>query len=398
MKSVKQGVDNMRFADKIMKLRDEQGISQKDLAKSMGVSRQTVYKWEADLSVPEIDKIKSLSQFFGVSCEELLNDSIPLPSTQSNCEDLENDIEIAPIEIEQPKINKKLSKKSILLIIIFSLIAIILTGAILLTVHLLKNAQEDNADNTVHICKSPTYKTNKVIVEPTCEESGKIEIICLQCGYTAERYTPMKTHVFEDNQCLICNKINATEGIEYAIDIETNTAYVKSIGTSREHDIVIDDTYNGYKVTKIANGAFKNSYVATVKIPDSVTVIGEYAFYNCIYLHKITFGSSVYNIGRYAFANCDKMEQLVIPSSVHMIWEGAFESTEIDIVVIGSNVKLIGSRAFNNSKVERFEFTSYGKWKLSNPQNNNKTEIDILPHMDNISYLSEYNYWNWTKE
>ena len=64
----------MRLADKIMLLRKENNVSQKQLAKIMGVSRQTVYKWEADLSVPEIDKIKVLASLFNLSCDDLLND------------------------------------------------------------------------------------------------------------------------------------------------------------------------------------------------------------------------------------------------------------------------------------------------------------------------------------
>lgn len=57
-----------------MKLRKQQGWSQEELAMKLGVSRQSVSKWESGASIPELDKILQLGELFGVSTDFLLKD------------------------------------------------------------------------------------------------------------------------------------------------------------------------------------------------------------------------------------------------------------------------------------------------------------------------------------
>lgn len=64
----------MILAEKIMKLRKQNGWSQEDLAARLNVSRQSVSKWESMASIPDLDKIVKLSQIFGVSTDYLLKD------------------------------------------------------------------------------------------------------------------------------------------------------------------------------------------------------------------------------------------------------------------------------------------------------------------------------------
>ena len=64
----------MTLAEKIIRLRKEQGWSQEELAHRLEVSRQAVSKWESMASVPDLDKILKLSQLFGVSTDYLLKD------------------------------------------------------------------------------------------------------------------------------------------------------------------------------------------------------------------------------------------------------------------------------------------------------------------------------------
>lgn len=66
----------MILAEKIIKLRKQKGWSQEDLALHMGVSRQSVSKWESMSSLPDLDKIIKLSNLFGVSTDYLLKDDI----------------------------------------------------------------------------------------------------------------------------------------------------------------------------------------------------------------------------------------------------------------------------------------------------------------------------------
>ena len=66
----------MILADKIIELRKKAGYSQEELAEKMGVSRQSVSKWEGALSIPDLDKILLLSEIFGVSTDYLLKDEL----------------------------------------------------------------------------------------------------------------------------------------------------------------------------------------------------------------------------------------------------------------------------------------------------------------------------------
>ena len=59
----------MILANKIIALRKKAGWSQEDLADQLGVSRQSVSKWEGAQSIPDMDKIVQMSRIFGVSTD-----------------------------------------------------------------------------------------------------------------------------------------------------------------------------------------------------------------------------------------------------------------------------------------------------------------------------------------
>lgn len=62
----------MTTGQRIAAKRKEQKLSQEGLGEALGVSRQSIYKWESDASLPEIDKLIALSRMFGVSVGWLL--------------------------------------------------------------------------------------------------------------------------------------------------------------------------------------------------------------------------------------------------------------------------------------------------------------------------------------
>lgn len=65
----------MTLGEKIQQLRKATGISQEQLAEQLGVSRQSVSKWELDDAIPETSKIVLLSELFSISTDELLKNS-----------------------------------------------------------------------------------------------------------------------------------------------------------------------------------------------------------------------------------------------------------------------------------------------------------------------------------
>ncbi len=57
----------MTVGQRIAQQRKEHGLSQEALGEALGVSRQSVYKWESGSTLPEIDKLIALSRLYGVT-------------------------------------------------------------------------------------------------------------------------------------------------------------------------------------------------------------------------------------------------------------------------------------------------------------------------------------------
>ena len=56
----------------------------------------------------------------------------------------------------------------------------------------------------------------------------------------------------------------------------------------------------------------------TFRIPDTVTSIGDYAFFNCISLEKITIPDSVTSIGNYVFFSCESLKEIKILNNIQL--------------------------------------------------------------------------------
>ena len=66
----------MTLGEKLAKARKEKNITQEQLADSLGVSRQSISKWESDIAYPETDKLICMSELFDCSLDYLLKESI----------------------------------------------------------------------------------------------------------------------------------------------------------------------------------------------------------------------------------------------------------------------------------------------------------------------------------
>ncbi len=107
-------------------------------------------------------------------------------------------------------------------------------------------------------------------------------------------------------------------------------------------------TFDG-DVTTIGERAFYKdcTRLTSVTIPDSVTTIGESAFYDCTRLTSVTIGDSVTTIGNSAFYNCTSLTSVTIPDSVTTIGNDAFYCCEsLTSVTIPDSVTTIGNYAF----------------------------------------------------
>jgi hypothetical protein len=97
-------------------------------------------------------------------------------------------------------------------------------------------------------------------------------------------------------------------------------------------------------VTTIGDSAFYNCLFTSVTIPDSVTTIGDSAF-GSSGLTSVTIGNSVTSIGNSAFFNCS-VTSVTIPNSVTSIGDSAFANNGFTSVIIPDSVITIGDSAF----------------------------------------------------
>ena len=68
----------MKLSEKITALRKAYNMTQEELAAICNVSRQSISKWEADIALPELEKILILSKIFHISTDVLLKDGLTL--------------------------------------------------------------------------------------------------------------------------------------------------------------------------------------------------------------------------------------------------------------------------------------------------------------------------------
>ena len=102
-------------------------------------------------------------------------------------------------------------------------------------------------------------------------------------------------------------------------------------------------------VTVIGEGAFEdNIYVERIILPDSVKQIKAYAFWGCDNLKTVTLGKGLDSVGDFAFTNCTGLESMKIPSNVHSIGIQAFaECKRFEDITIPPEVFDIREDAFD---------------------------------------------------
>ena len=107
-------------------------------------------------------------------------------------------------------------------------------------------------------------------------------------------------------------------------------------------------------VTSIGKFAFfEYSSLTSITIPSSVTNIGDYAFQDCLNLASVVIGNSVKNVGTCAFANCSSLTSVSIPSSMMSIKEKAFFGcSSLASIVVEKGNKKYDSRNNCNAIIE----------------------------------------------
>lgn len=80
----------MELNERIQELRKRKGLTQEELAQELFVSRTAVSKWESGRGYPNIDSLKAIAKFFGVTIDELLSGDELLTIAEKDTEQKEN--------------------------------------------------------------------------------------------------------------------------------------------------------------------------------------------------------------------------------------------------------------------------------------------------------------------
>ena len=112
-------------------------------------------------------------------------------------------------------------------------------------------------------------------------------------------------------------------------------------------------------VSAIGEGAFAGSSIAEITIPEGVTQLGDYAFYGCPNLKRVTLPRSLKAMGKGAFGNCTALESADLSATaVTAIPEKAFAgAVALSAVNLPAGLETIGREAFSHTAVKTLDLS-----------------------------------------
>ena len=133
-------------------------------------------------------------------------------------------------------------------------------------------------------------------------------------------------------------------------------------------------------------------YLREVIISNSVITIGDYAFYCCNNLSSVTIGNSVTTIGDYAFYSCNNLSSLTIPNSVTTIGDYAFGACHNLVnISIPDSITSMGYQVFHSYSSSRLVYNEYGNACYLGNGTNPYVYLHKVESVDNVSYVIHEN-------
>lgn len=141
-------------------------------------------------------------------------------------------------------------------------------------------------------------------------------------------------------------------------------------------------------IVTIDKNAFWGSGIEEIEILQSVTTIGNYAFYDCDSLVEITIPASVYSIGNCMFVNCDNLVTVNYPVAANKIPWGMFDGCKSLEFTIGDKVLEIGGYAFRGNSMTNLTIPSHVKTigESAYKQCMNLTNVVLEEGVENLGF------------
>ena len=236
-----------------------------------------------------------------------------------------------------------------------------------------------HVETVINKAQGHVYEAWREAVAPTCDSTGLKIRYCMYCGERQEEVVAKhdhtiatyymknaathwrycqdcgvvieeQNHTFVDDTCSICGFVkkdaSVDSGLIYSLNSDGESYTLADLGTCKDTEIIIPETYNGKPVTAIGNSAFTASTITSITMPNTITKIGDNAFEKCEFLANVVFSKGLKEIGRYAFMQC-AFEEINLPEGLVTIDYSAFYSCRcLKSAVIPSTVENIGGYAF----------------------------------------------------
>lgn len=121
-------------------------------------------------------------------------------------------------------------------------------------------------------------------------------------------------------------------------------------GVETNGELIIPETIDGHRVTKIGRSAYADSNITKVVIPANVKIIEDLAFAGCTSLTEVVLGADVVEVGESSFQNCYNLEKIELNEGLYRLGHSAFAGCyDLTSIKIPNSVELIDKYCFTNS-------------------------------------------------
>ena len=215
-------------------------------------------------------------------------------------------------------------------------------------------------------------------------------------GYSGDRYCPDCDTVLEKGYTY-WNEGNLTWKL-----YEDGTLNISGTGAMKNYDndpspacrnsnvkkVVIEDS-----VTSIGDSAFFYcSSLTSVMIPDSVISIGTSAFHSCSSLTSITIPDSVTSIGNFAFEWCSGLSSITLSNNITSIGDFAFHGCPLTSITIPDSVTSIGEMAFHSCSNLKSITIPDSVTSIESAVFYNCTSLTSITIPDSVTSIGEYTF------